>query len=64
MGVGVVEAANAEFQVVREKGRDREEGGRVAETVQEMQCLLCKEGEGRWRGAGVSLFDLRSRVLI
>lgn len=46
MGVGVVEAANPEFQVVREKRRDREEGGRVAETVQEMQCLLCKEGEG------------------
>lgn len=50
MGVGAVEAANQEFQVVREKGRDREEVGRAVETVQEMQCLLCKEGEGCWRG--------------
>lgn len=47
MGVGVMEAANPEFQVVRERGRARKEGGRAVETVQEMQCLLWKEGEGR-----------------
>ena len=46
----------------RERGRDRKEGGRAAETVQEMQCLLWKEGEGC--GAGGSLFDLRSGGLI
>lgn len=52
MGVGAVEAANPKFQVVREEGRDRKEGGREADTAQEMQCLLCKEGEGCWRGLG------------
>lgn len=49
MGVGVMEAAKPEFQVARERGRDRK-GGRAAETVQEMQCLLWKEGEGCGEG--------------
>lgn len=49
MGVGITEVAKPEFQVVRERGRDRE-GGRAAEMVQEMQCLLRAEGEGCGEG--------------
>ena len=70
VGVGVMEDANPEFQVVRERererergrereregGRDRKEGGRAADTVQEMQCLPWKEGEGCGEGGGVTVW--------
>lgn len=37
MGVGVMEAANPEFQVAREReGGTEKAGGRAVETVQEM----------------------------
>lgn len=55
MGVGVMEAANSEFQVLGKRRRDRKEGGRAVETVQEMQCLLWKEGEGCEEGRGVTV---------
>lgn len=51
----------------KREGQKKKKGGRASETVQEMQCLLWKEGEGcgaGWRGEGGSLFDLRSKGLI
>lgn len=61
MGVGVREAAKPEFQVVRERGRDRKgrEGSRdgTRDAVSSLE-------SGKGMLGGWSVFDLRSRGLI
>ena len=68
MGVGVMEAANPEFQVARERERERgREGQKRQEGGQSRRYKRCSVFSGKRArdvGRGGSLFDLRSRGLI